>query len=304
MKSPTLMASFAALAMSFATTANAEMPVFSAQCPQGLAVSADPAGNVRVNGTMASVRMLNSTYYEASAGGITFSISTEQDGSGLYVMYEPPGNPGGVCTILSAGMAPSDTMAGAGGPDHFQVDVESRLVIHSQPSTSSPAVAKLPRGMVVENLGCTEAEGRTWCHVADGDASGWAAGEFLVEAGGPIRAPRATPVSQNAAPSHTVERVHFARGQSGTEFTDELNAGESRRYVLGAQNGQNLYFRLAANGSGMTYVIYNPDGSVLLDEMGAAQEYNGQLWQSGDHIIEVYNTSSGAQSFNVIFGIR
>ncbi len=54
----------------------------------------------------------------------------------------------------------------------------------------------------------------------------------------------------------------------------------------------------------MTYVIYNPDGSVLLDEMGAAQEYRGQLWQSGDHVIEVYNTSNGAQSYNVIFGIE
>lgn len=100
------------------------------------------------------------------------------------------------------------------------------------------------------------------------------------------------------------ERVSFASGTSGAELTGSLLPQESRRYVLGARDGQFLYFRLAANGPGMTYVIYNPNGSVLLDEMSADQEYRGQLWQSGDHVVEVYNTSNGAQSFNVIFGIE
>ncbi|WP_171237973.1 MULTISPECIES: hypothetical protein [unclassified Ruegeria] len=100
------------------------------------------------------------------------------------------------------------------------------------------------------------------------------------------------------------ERVSFASGTSGAELTGSLLPQESRRYVLGARDGQFFYFRLAANGPGMTYVIYNPDGSVLLDEMSADQEYRGQLWQSGDHVVQVYNTSNGAQSFNVIFGIE
>lgn len=103
--------------------------------------------------------------------------------------------------------------------------------------------------------------------------------------------------------SETTVRVQFAAGTTGAELTDSLLPQESRRYVLGAQDGQFFYFRLAANGPGMTYVIYNPDGSVLLDEMGAEQEYRGQLWQTGDHIVQVYNTANGAQSFNVIFGI-
>jgi hypothetical protein len=74
--------------------------------------------------------------------------------------------------------------------------------------------------------------------------------------------------------------------------------------VLGARSGQSLYFRLAANGPGMTYVVYNPDGSVMQDEMGADQEFRNGLWQSGDHTIEVYNTSNSSQSYNVIFGIN
>lgn len=100
------------------------------------------------------------------------------------------------------------------------------------------------------------------------------------------------------------ERVAFATGTSGAELTGSLLPQESRRYILGARDGQFLYVRLAANGPNMTYVIYNPDGSVLLDEVSAKQEYRGELWQSGDHIVEVYNMSNGAQSYNVIFGIE
>jgi hypothetical protein len=99
-------------------------------------------------------------------------------------------------------------------------------------------------------------------------------------------------------------RVQFDPGTSGAELTGQLMPQASRRYILGASNGQNFYFRLAANGPGMTYVIYKPDGSVLLDETAADREYRGQLLQSGDHIVDVYNTSNGAQTCNVIFGIE
>ncbi len=99
------------------------------------------------------------------------------------------------------------------------------------------------------------------------------------------------------------QRVSFSSGTSGTEFTASLLPGGSVRYVLGAKNGQDLYFRLAANGPDMYYQIFNPDGSLLLDQMTSDREYRGQLWQTGDHVIEVINRSNGAQSFNVIFGI-
>jgi uncharacterized protein YraI len=306
MKNRIILSAACGVAMSVASAANADMPVFTAQCPQGVTISADPAGNVRVNGTPASVVMFNQHYFEATAGGITFPISTEEDGSGLLVGYEPPGSAGGFCTILSEGSAsmPSNSMAGAGGPDHFAVSVNGRLNVRSAPSTSAVIVGKLPSGTVVENLGCQEREGRTWCHIADGDASGWAAADFLTEASGPVRSAPATPVVSGGMASHTVERVQFPRGESGTEFSDRLEAGGSRRYVLGARSGQNIYFRLAASEPGMTYVVYNPDGSVMQPETGADREFRNGLWQSGDHTIEVYNTSNGAQSYNVIFGIR
>ena len=100
------------------------------------------------------------------------------------------------------------------------------------------------------------------------------------------------------------ERVVFVKGSTGAELTGSLRPQQSRRYLLGAKKGQDLYVRVGANGPNLTYAIYNPDGSVLLDEVQAAQEYRGQLWQSGDHTVQVYNMSNGAQSYNVIFGIE
>ncbi|MFC3614904.1 SH3 domain-containing protein [Lutimaribacter marinistellae] len=292
----------ACAALSLAGTAQADMPVFSADCPMGLRVTSDAGGNVRVNGAPASVRMYNPDYFEATAGGIDFTISTEEDGSGLIVGYVPPGSAGGYCTIVSGESAPApETLTGE--PDHFEVNVDSRLIVHSRPSTSSPMVSKLPGGAVVENLGCMQAEGREWCHVSDGRVSGWAAAEFLVASDGPVRAARATPVAEEGDPDHTVERVTFPSGSSGTEFTDSLNPGDSRHYVVGARSGQFFSFKITANGPGLTYVIYNPDGSVLLDEISASEEYRGQLWQSGDHVVAIYNATNGSQSYELVFGI-
>lgn len=62
------------------------------------------------------------------------------------------------------------------------------------------------------------------------------------------------------------ERVAFASGATRAELAGSLLPQESRRYILGARNEK--------------------------------------LWQSGDHIVEVYNMSNGAQTYNVIFGIE
>ncbi|MEY8839872.1 SH3 domain-containing protein, partial [Cribrihabitans sp. XS_ASV171] len=104
----------------------------------------------------------------------------------------------------AASAAPSGDYADgmSGGPDYWAVNVDTTLNVHSGPSTSAPTVARLPNGMVVQNLGCQMAEGRKWCQVADGDARGWVAGEFLVEAaapGGGAAAPAGTPTDAEQA---------------------------------------------------------------------------------------------------------
>lgn len=99
-------------------------------------------------------------------------------------------------------------------------------------------------------------------------------------------------------------RVSFPAGSTGTELTGSVPPGGSIRYVLGAQNGQFLYARVAPRSGHLEYEIFNPDGTLLLDLISASQEYRGQLWQTGDHVVEVVNRGGATLSFNVIFGIE
>ena len=100
------------------------------------------------------------------------------------------------------------------------------------------------------------------------------------------------------------ERVQFAKGTSGADLSGALAPGESKRYLLGAKNEQFLTVAVNAGGPGVFYQIINPDGSFLLDQMEAGRDYRGQLWQSGDHVVEVISRDSQAQSYSVAVGIE
>ena len=108
----------------------------------------------------------------------------------------------------------------------------------------------------------------------------------------------------NAAPGTTEQRVKFAKGTTGAEISGSLKSGASARYVLGAKNEQFLYVRVAPHHHTIEYQIFNPDGSTLLGMISSDKEYKGQLWQNGDHVIEVINRSSHTVKYNVIFGIE
>jgi hypothetical protein len=74
--------------------------------------------------------------------------------------------------------------------------------------------------------------------------------------------------------------------------------------VLGARNGQFLDVRVMPEGPGISYQIFNPDGSFLLDQVDASQAYRGQLWQDGDHVVEVINRGGENTSYAVSFAIE
>ena len=98
-------------------------------------------------------------------------------------------------------------------------------------------------------------------------------------------------------------QVQFPSGSTGTELSGSVEPGGSVRYVLGARNGQELYVRVAPRNGRLEYEVFNPDGSLLLELINANREYRGQLWQSGDHVVEVVNRGGQTIDFNVIFGI-
>ena len=201
----------------------------------------------------------------------------------------------------------SNAGAGSGGSDTVRVTNLSAgdlLNVRSGPGTSNPVVGKLGSGDQVRRLRCQNHGGSQWCEIemmTDMRERGWVNARYL---SGGTSSTSSGGSSAGQAGSTSAERVRFASGTSGAELTGSLMPGESRRYVLGASNGQDLYVRVAANGPGMSFQIFNPDGSFLLDQTTADREYRGQLWQSGDHVIEVINRGNGAESYNVIFGIQ
>lgn len=147
-----------------------------------------------------------------------------------------------------------------------------------------------------------DAGGTVWRCLAysDGTVDELSVSEAADDSGGAMAG---APGHSGGEPTTTTERVRFDRGSTGAELTATLTPGSSARYLLGAQSGQNLYVRVAAKGTDIYYQIFNPDSSFLLDQMTSDKEYRGELWQSGDHVIEVINRGNRATSYNVIFGI-
>jgi hypothetical protein len=120
------------------------------------------------------------------------------------------------------------------------------------------------------------------------------------DGGGAMAGATAAPARE---PTTTTQRVRFPAGGSGAELTGTLCPGCSTRYVLQAKKGQDLYVRVAPKGPNVDYQIFNPDGTFLLDLMTSSKEYRGQLWQTGDHVVEVINRGNQTTSYNVIFGL-
>lgn len=322
---PNISIAVAVIALGLPAGALAQAGPFTAECPLGNTVVSDGSGYITVNGNPASVEQFNADYYEARvydgpASGIVFSIARAgaafQNEVGWLVSYTGPNRANGICTVMASGegadaddgggaMASSGVSAGPdGGPEFWRINVQATLNMHAEPSTSSPTFAKLQRGMVVRNLGCQESQGRMWCMVPmapnDGASIGWVAAEYLVPASGP------SAVVDHAAPSapHTqAVRVRFAPGTSGTEESGSLAPGKTFRYVLDARNGQMLEVSFTGTDPAIDYRIIMPNGHVLLDEVQAGLPYQGQLYMSGDHVVEVINRGSGSAGYRIYMGI-
>ena len=131
------------------------------------------------------------------------------------------------------------------------------------------------------------ADGQSWPGFVRGDGSPY----------------QASGSGSGSAQSVTTERVRFPSGASSTEFPAQLPPGMTVRYLLGARNGQFLDVSISPPNAPLNYRILNPDGSALLDELSIDKTYRGQLWQSGEHVVEVINRTGSTVPFNIYFGI-
>lgn len=101
-------------------------------------------------------------------------------------------------------------------------------------------------------------------------------------------------------------RVQFAPGTSGATYANRLGSGEAVTYILGAQDGQFLTVDLQGAVPNLDYLIYVPSGDILDQASQSSFRYEGQLYQSGDHKVEVfYNGNQGTfAEFTISFEIR
>lgn len=90
-----------------------------------------------------------------------------------------------------------------------------------------------------------------------------------------------------SAPAQDVV-VKFQPGQNGATLSGELGSEEAFRYILGARKNQFLKVSLRPDNA-LTYVIITvPGGKILHESTQAGNEYYGQLYLSGDHVVEVF----------------
>lgn len=108
------------------------------------------------------------------------------------------------------------------------------------------------------------------------------------------------------APSENDIRVKFAPGTTGATYSAALGSGDAVHYTLGAQDGQFLTVELSGNSDSLNYIIYVPSGDILDESSQSGYRYSGQLYQSGDHVVEVfYNGDQGTTgSYDISFEIK
>ena len=258
------------------------------------------------NGSTDDDRTAEVTFAEAGQYALRVYLMGNDADAGATVGYTldvvvPPA--GGAATTDEVAV-PVDGAATVTGVD--------LLNVRSGPGTENPVIGQLAGGDRVGTLSCTTAGGAGWCEIemmTDMRERGWVASDYLVmdEAGAPAAAaaaPAATVAPAGEAGGTSEVRVDFGQGESGAILTGMLSPGESRRYVLDAGAGQDLSVSIAAAGPSISYQILNPDGSFLLDQVPAAQTYGGELWQSGDHVVEVINRGAADEGYDLAVEIR
>ena len=83
--------------------ANAEMPVFTAQCPDNHTVETNRNGKVHIDGKKANVTKFNENAYEARDHGVKIDFGTDPGGGNLVVTYTGKNGANGICQVTSQG---------------------------------------------------------------------------------------------------------------------------------------------------------------------------------------------------------
>lgn len=96
------------------------------------------------------------------------------------------------------------------------------------------------------------------------------------------------PIGFVEAQTNRTERVEFRSGSTGTVLTGRLGSEQGVRYILNAKEGQFLKVSLRPDNQYTYFIIYVPGGDILYESSQAGNEYYGQLYLTGDHVVEVF----------------
>lgn len=206
------------------------------------------------------------------------------------------------CSIVALLLGASMTFARAGEQDAIDGCIDQIRKVGGPDAAGGGEVLSSEFSEAGTLVMLRDAGGTIWrcMGYSDGTVGDLSVAQAADDGGGAMAG---SPGQVEAKGTTITERVRFKRGDTGAELTGTLPPGSSTRYVLGAKKGQNLYVRVAPRGPSLEYQIFNPDGSFLLEMISSDREYRGELWQSGDHVIEVINRGTGKASYNAIFGI-
>jgi hypothetical protein len=139
-------------------------------------------------------------------------------------------------------------------------------------------------------------------------AIGAAAVVVAAGCGGARTAPTAVPASSSPADTTGLLRVRFARGTTSGLVNDSLRAGETRGYLLGAEQGQVMMVhaitwpvrRSGTAPPAATVRVYSvAEGRELTVPSGAGPLWSGRLPASGDYVARVSATGPTAYTLAV-----
>ncbi len=100
-------------------------------------------------------------------------------------------------------------------------------------------------------------------------------------------------------PETRTERVRF-RGDREALLEGTLRSGDAVRYTFRGRDRQFLHVRLSTRDRRTYFNIFTPDGRTLFESARAGNDYRGQLWLDGEHVVEVYNRGRRTSNYNVL----
>lgn len=159
-----------------------------------------------------------------------------------------------------------------GGPRAWEVAVEGELNLRATASTSAEILASLLPGTILDNLGCREAGGRTWCDVQElgGGPRGFVAASFLRPAVSPDGSAWTGPdrSALRAGVGDFDARGVISCGTATSPLTEECRYGVSR---AGGGFATVWIGRLDGGERAVFYRMGRPVGADLAETDGAGE---------------------------------